>query len=162
VETALAGLAGHRVDRAVQEPDCLPAALGEVGDREPDAIVVMPDAPWAGCGSWYVDSQYTGDDYPGRPVETAFTGDLVRHIDATYRTVHGGWARAVGGYSISGAGALRYVLARQDLFTAALVLRLADSSARDYGAFGVGAQRFADERHEQLNYPALLPNLSSS
>jgi S-formylglutathione hydrolase FrmB len=131
-------------------------------------VVVMPDAPWAGRGSWYVDSHYTGDDYPGLPVETALTRDLVRHIDATYRTVDDRWARVIGGYSMGGAGALRYVLAHQDLFAAALVLSPAvynplppaDSAARDYGAFGLGAQRFADARYERLNYPALLPNVN--
>ena len=37
----------------------------------PPAIVVMPDAPWSARGSWYVNSRYTGKDYPGQPVETA-------------------------------------------------------------------------------------------
>jgi len=134
----------------------------------PPVIVVMPDAPWAGRGSWYVDSLYTGPDYPGLPVETALTGDLVHHVDNTYRTVNGRWARAIGGYSMGGAGALRYVLAHQDLFGAALILSPAvynplppsDSSVRDYGAFGVGEQRFVDDRYEQLNYSALLPRVN--
>jgi enterochelin esterase-like enzyme len=134
----------------------------------PPVIVVMPDAPWADRGSWYVDSQYTGADYPGLPVETALTRDLVQHVDRTYRTVNGRWARAIGGYSMGGAGALRYVLAHQDLFGAALVLSPAvynplppsDSSVRDYGAFGVGDQRFTDARYEQLNYTALLPKVN--
>lgn len=133
----------------------------------PPTIVVMPDAPWADRGSWYVDSQYTGTDYPGLLIETALTRDLVQHVDQTYRTVNGRGARAVGGYSMGGAGALRYVLAHQDLFGAALVLSPAvynplppsDSSVRDYGAFGVGDQRFVDTRYEQLNYTALLPKV---
>ena len=134
----------------------------------PPVVVVMPDAPWADRGSWYVDSQYTGADYPGLPVETALTRDLVQHVDRTYRTVNGRWARAIGGYSMGGAGALRYVLAHQDLFGAALILSPAvynplppsDSSVRDYGAFGVGEQRFVDDRYEQLNYTALLPQVN--
>ncbi|HZE48062.1 MAG TPA: alpha/beta hydrolase-fold protein, partial [Jatrophihabitantaceae bacterium] len=134
----------------------------------PPVVVVMPDAPWADRGSWYVDSQYTGADYPGLPVETALTRDLVQHVDRTYRTVNGRWARAIGGYSMGGAGALRYVLAHQDLFGAALILSPAvynplppsDSSVRDYGAFGVGEQRFVDARYEQLNYTALLPQVN--
>ena len=81
----------------------------------PPMIVVMPDAPWSGRGSWYVDSQYTGTDYPGLPVETALTRDLVRYMDSTYRTVNGRWGRAIGGYSMGGYGALRYVLAHEDL-----------------------------------------------
>ena len=57
-------------------------AEGEI----PPAIAIMPDAPWSSRASYYVDSEYRGPD-PGRPVETAFTVDLVGHVDATYRTV---------------------------------------------------------------------------
>ncbi|WP_328415677.1 esterase family protein [Micromonospora sp. NBC_00389] len=130
-------------------------------------IAVLPDAPWSSRGNWYVDSSYTGADDPGRPVETALTRDLVAHVDATYRTAAHRGARLVGGYSMGGAGALRYALAHQDLFANALVLSPAvyrplppaDSSAREFGAFGSGAQRFSDEVYQQLNYPALLSGL---
>jgi len=112
----------------------------------PPVIAVMPDAPWSQRGSWYVDSAYTGADDPGRPVETALTRDLVQAVDATYRTAPIRQARLVGGYSMGGAGALRFALAHQDLFGSALVLSPAsytplppaDSSTRDYGAFGSG------------------------
>ncbi len=66
-------------------------------------VVVMPDAPWNDRGSWYTDSLYTGDATgagAGTAVETAFTRDLVAHVDATYRTVEDREARAVGGYSM--------------------------------------------------------------
>ncbi|MFI7650707.1 alpha/beta hydrolase-fold protein [Micromonospora sp. NPDC049460] len=135
----------------------------------PPVIAVLPDAPWSSRGSWYVDSGYTGADDPGRPVETALTGDLVRHVDATYRTAAHRGARLVGGYSMGGAGALRYALAHQDLFGHALVLSPAvyrplppaDSSAREFGGFGSGGQRFSDEVYRRLNYPALLPGLDA-
>jgi enterochelin esterase-like enzyme len=135
--------------------------------RIPPVIAVMPDAPWSERGNWYVDSRYTGDDLPGRPVETALTRDLVAHVDATYRTAPIRQARLVGGYSMGGAGALRYALAHQDLFGAAAVLSPAvytplppsDSSARDYGAFGEGEEKFADAIYKKLNYPALLEDL---
>lgn len=138
-------------------------ADGEV----PPVIAVLPDAPWSSRGNWYVDSAYTGADDPGRPVETALTRDLVGHVDATYRTAAHRGARLVGGYSMGGAGALRYALAHSDLFANALVLSPAvyrplppaDSSAREFGAFGSGARRFSDEVYQQLNYPALLPGL---
>jgi enterochelin esterase-like enzyme len=126
----------------------------------PALIAVMPDAPWADGGSWYVDSQYNG----GQAVETALTHDLVQHVDATYRTAAIREARMVGGYSMGGYGALRYVLAHQDLFSGALVLSPAvytplppaDSSARDYGAFGLGDSKFDDSVYQRLNYPALF------
>ncbi|GAB3971363.1 alpha/beta hydrolase-fold protein [Plantactinospora veratri] len=139
-----------------------------IADGElPPVIAVLPDAPWSGRGSWYVDSGYTGADDPGRPVETALTRDLVSYVDSTYRTAAHRGARLVGGYSMGGYGALRYALAHPDLFANALVLSPAvyhplppaDSSAREYGAFGVGDERFSAEVYRRLNYPALLPTL---
>lgn len=130
----------------------------------PPVIAVMPDAPWSERGNWYVDSRHTS----GRPVETALTVDLVKAIDATYRTAPIREARLVGGYSMGGAGALRYALAHQELFGSAIVLSPAvytplppaDSSARDYGAFGDGSTAFVDSIYQELNYPALLPKVS--
>ncbi|MFG1615113.1 alpha/beta hydrolase-fold protein [Nonomuraea wenchangensis] len=135
--------------------------------RIPPVIAVMPDAPWSERGSWYTDSRYTGSDLPGRKVETALAHDLVGHVDATYRTAPIREARLVGGYSMGGAGALRFALAHQEVFSAAAVLSPAvysplppgDSSARDYGAFGEGAAKFSDDVYRELNYPALLPEL---
>ena len=49
------------------------------GEIQP-TIAVMPDAPWSSRGSYYVDSAYTGADR-GRRVETAFTKDLIAHVD---------------------------------------------------------------------------------
>ncbi len=134
----------------------------------PPMIVVMPDAPWSDRASWYVNSKYTGTDYPGQQVETAFTRDLVKYVDSHYRTVVGRWGRAIGGYSMGGAGALRYVLAHQNLFGSALVLSPAvftplppaDDDVRNYGAFGVGSAKFVDSRYQALNYPALLAKLN--
>jgi enterochelin esterase-like enzyme len=136
--------------------------------RIPALIAVMPDAPWSSRGSWYVDSRYTGADEPGRPVETALTQDLVKQVDATYRTAPIRNARMVGGYSMGGAGALRFALAHQDLFASALVLSPAvytplppgDSSTRDYGAFGLGDQKFTDDMYQKLNYPQLLSTVN--
>jgi enterochelin esterase-like enzyme len=133
----------------------------------PPVVAILPDAPWSDRGNYYVDSAYTGEDLPGRPVETAFTRDLVAHVDATYRTAAHRGARLVGGYSMGGAGALRYALAHPDLFANALVLSPAvyrplppaDSSAREFGAYGEGAVRFSEAVYERLNYPALLPGL---
>lgn len=131
--------------------------------RVPPLVVVMPDAPWSERGSYYVDSAYVS----GRPVETALTRDLVSHVDATYRTIADRDGRLVGGYSMGGYGALRYALAHQELFAAGVVLSPAvytplppgDSSAREFGAFGVGDVPFVDDVYARLNYPALLPRL---
>jgi enterochelin esterase-like enzyme len=129
----------------------------------PPVLAVLPDAPWNSGGSYYVDSAHTG----GVAAETALTRDLVTHVDSTYRTVASRSARLVGGYSMGGYGALRYVLAHQDLFAQALVLSPAvytplppaDAAAREFGAFGRGATLFDDAVYTSLNYPALLPGL---
>jgi enterochelin esterase-like enzyme len=134
----------------------------------PPTIAVMPDAPWSSRGSYYVDSAYTGAD-PGRPVETAFTTDLIQHVDSTYRTIPSRDGRIVGGYSMGGYGAIRYSIAHPDLFAASIVLSPAvynptspkDSSTREFGAFGQGKALFVESVYRQLNYPAELPRFSA-
>ena len=138
------------------------------GEIQP-TIAIMPDAPWSSRASYYVDSAYTGAD-PGRPVETAFTQDLIAHVDATYRTVADRTGRGVVGYSMGGYGALRYSLAHPDLFGAAIVLSPAvyvptppsDSSTREFGAFGLGKSLFVDSVYKKLNYPAVLPSFEAT
>jgi enterochelin esterase-like enzyme len=133
------------------------------GELSP-VIAIMPDMPSSDRASYYVDSAYTGDDFPAEPVETAFFDDLIPHVDTTYRTITTREGRVVGGYSMGGYGALRYALAYPDQFIAALVLSPAvytpqpplDSSTRQFGAFGVGEALFDENRYASLNYPALF------
>ena len=132
-------------------------AAGEIAPM----IVVMPDAPWSDRGNYYVDSLYTGAP-AAAAVETGFTTDLVDHIDATLPTLDDRAARAVGGYSMGGAGALRFATAHQDIFSAGIVLSPAvyfpstpaDSSTREFGAYGVGTELYDEARYQQLSYPA--------
>ncbi|MFF0264361.1 alpha/beta hydrolase-fold protein [Kribbella sp. NPDC004536] len=132
-------------------------------------IAIMPDAPWSSRASWYVDSAYTGTD-PGRPVETAFFKDLVPQVDATYRTIADRTGRAIAGYSMGGAGALRYTLAHPDVFGAGIVLSPAvyfplppsDSSTRDFGAFGKGKDPFVEATYLKLNWPVALKSFAAS
>jgi enterochelin esterase-like enzyme len=134
----------------------------------PATIAIMPDAPWSTRASYYVDSAYSGSD-PGRPVETAFTTDLINHVDATYRTIASRDGRIIGGYSMGGYGAIRYSTAHPDLFAASIVLSPAvynplppaDSSARTFGAFGQGGALFVDAIYRKLDYPAELPRFSA-
>ncbi|RZU18764.1 enterochelin esterase-like enzyme [Kribbella rubisoli] len=141
-----------------------------IGDGEiPPTIAIMPDAPWSSRASWYVDSAYKGSD-PGRPVETAFFRDFVPQIDATYRTIADRSGRAIAGYSMGGAGALRYSLAHPDVFGAAIALSPAvyfplppaDSSTRDFGAFGKGKDPFVEATYLKLNWPAALKSFSAT
>jgi enterochelin esterase-like enzyme len=141
-------------------------ALIDAGHLAP-VIAVMPDAPWSRRASWYVNSVYRGPWCPGRPVESALTGDLVGHVDATYRTVPGRDHRGIAGVSMGGAGALRYVLHHQRLFARAVVLSPAvyvprppqDSNTRAFGAYGDGDTLFAEAIYGRLNYPAGLAEL---
>ncbi|TCC10137.1 alpha/beta hydrolase-fold protein [Kribbella soli] len=141
-----------------------------IGSGEiPPTIAIMPDAPWSSRASWYVDSAYRGTD-PGRPVETAFFKDLVPQIDATYRTIADRTGRAIAGYSMGGAGALRYSLAHPDVFGAAIALSPAvyfplppsDSSTRDFGAFGKGKDPFVESTYLKLNWPAALKSFAAT
>ncbi|MEV8253735.1 alpha/beta hydrolase-fold protein [Rhodoglobus sp. NPDC076762] len=129
----------------------------------PAMVVIMPDAPWSSRGNYYVDSLYTGGSAsPGMAVETAFTTDLIAHIDESYATIDDRESRAVGGYSMGGAGALRYVTAHQDLFGSAIALSPAvyvpspplDSSTREFGAYGSESALYDDARYQALNYPS--------
>lgn len=130
----------------------------------PPIIAVMPDMPSSERGSYYVDSAYTGTLYRPEAVETAFFSDLIPHIDSTYRTLADRQSRVVGGYSMGGYGAIRYSLAHPDYFMGAIVLSPAvyfplppaDSSTREFGAFGNGTSLFDDDIYTRLNYPALL------
>jgi enterochelin esterase-like enzyme len=136
----------------------------------PPLVAVLPDAPSSQRGNYFVDSEYTGADQPGARVETALLTELLPHVEATYRVHADRAGRAVGGYSMGGYGALRYALAHAELFAGALVLSPAvytplppaDSSAREFGAFGRGADLFVDEVYQRQNYPALLESFAAT
>ncbi|MFS4518163.1 alpha/beta hydrolase, partial [Delftia tsuruhatensis] len=76
----------------------------------PPAIIVMPDAGT----TWYVDLK--------EPMETAFFQDLVPHVEKKYRTLTSRDGRVIGGLSMGGYGALRYVLKYPEKFQAAALL----------------------------------------
>jgi len=135
--------------------------------RIPPLIAIMPDAPASRRAGYYVDSQFAGTGAlpAGEALETAFTSDLIAHVDATYPTKTDRLNRIVAGYSMGGYGALRYSLAHPELFGEAIVLSPAvyvpqpppDSSTREFGAFGRGAQIFDEAIYTGKNYPAAIP-----
>jgi enterochelin esterase-like enzyme len=141
-------------------------ANGEI----PPFIAVLPDFPSSERASYYIDSQYTGSDFPAEAVETAFMNELIPHIDSNYRTVTEREGRLVGGYSMGGYGAIRYSMAYPELFKGALVLSPAvyvplppmDSSTREFGAFGNGESLFDADIYRSLNYPALVESVAES
>lgn len=76
-------------------------------------IVVMPNGRNALGGSYYRNSSVTGGwgDFIAR--------DLVRHVDANYRTRAAAEARAVAGHSMGGLGAIWAGMMNPDVFSVA-------------------------------------------
>lgn len=144
-------------------------ALEELAAAGMPLLTIMPDAPWQGRASFWLDSRYTGGagGGPGAPVETAIVTDLVDAVDATFGTLTDRRWRLVGGVSMGGAGALRMALVRQDRFAGALALSpavyvplpAAGSSTRVSGAYGVGDVLFDDERYREVSYVRALARL---
>jgi S-formylglutathione hydrolase FrmB len=152
------------------------AAEAMVDGTVPPMIIGAPDAPDGYRSSWWVDSIYTppGDKAhvvgaytasPGRPLERALLGDVLHAVEGRYGPPTGPDARVIGGISMGGAAALRWVLVRPDLFGAAVLLSPAvyepypsqRSSARMTGAFGTGSALFDPPRFRELmSYPDLL------
>jgi S-formylglutathione hydrolase len=73
-------------------------------------IVVMPNGRNALGGSYYRNSPVTGrwGDF--------IAGDLVRHVDGTYRTLGSAGARAIAGHSMGGLGAIWAGMLHPDVF----------------------------------------------
>src|SRR6185312_12216372 len=91
---------GTRLDRLVES-----GALGE-------AIVVAPDCFTRWGGAQYLDSPALGN------YETHLVREVIATIDARYRTVAGREARAIGGKSSGGFGALVLAMRHPELFAA--------------------------------------------
>ena len=88
--------------------DALSAAMRD--GRLPEMIVVSA----RGAGTWWVDAA------DGQRRMAAFlSDDLVPYVDRAYRTLPVRGARLAAGISMGGYGALRWALARPDLFVAA-------------------------------------------
>lgn len=120
-------------------------ASGEI----PPAVIVMPDA----AESWYVDG--------AEKMETAVVKDLVADVQRQFRTLAKREGRLIGGLSMGGYGALRFVLKYPEMFAAAALLSPAiydpepptQSGARRAEVFG--GQNFDAALWRSLNYPAL-------
>jgi enterochelin esterase-like enzyme len=65
-------------------------------------ILVMP----FGSTGTFTDEEWANGVRPGDGWETFVARDLVRTVDSRYRTIRAGWARALGGLSEGGYGAL--------------------------------------------------------
>lgn len=100
-------------------------AIGE-GTAAP-MIIVMPDAG----RTWYVNRYDGRENY-----EEMFFGELIPHIDKTYRTRTEKEYRAIAGLSMGGYGSMLYALHRPELFAACCPLSAAvftDEELREKG-----------------------------
>ena len=75
-------------------------------------IIVCPDG---GYGSWYWNSPVD----PKSQYETFVSDELVKTIDAKYKTIKDRTGRAITGLSMGGHGALYLAIKHQDVFGAA-------------------------------------------
>jgi enterochelin esterase-like enzyme len=118
------------------------------GDISP-VLIIMP-----GSGdNWYLDLK--------EKIETAFIKDLLPEVERTFRVIpeREGWG--IGGDSMGGYGALRFILKYPEHFGAALLMSPAiyvpeppsTSSARKGDVFG---NPFDPAAWQCVNYPSLL------
>lgn len=92
------------------------------GARE--MILVLPDSKTVHNGSMYSSGVTTGD------FETFITRDLIRYIDAHYRTIAERESRGLVGHSMGGYGATRLGMKHADMFGALYIMSPCCLSAR--------------------------------
>ena len=95
----------------------------------PDMIVVIPDAKTIHNGSMYSGSMTTGD------FETFVSRDLVRYVDAHYRTIPNRLSRGLAGHSMGGYGTTRIGMKHPDVFGALYMMSPCCLSARSPDQF---------------------------
>jgi S-formylglutathione hydrolase FrmB len=89
-----------------------------------DMIVIFPDSKTIHNGSMYSSSATTGD------FETFISRDLVRYIDAHYRTIPDRLSRGLAGHSMGGYGTARIGMKHADMFGAIYMMSPCCLSAR--------------------------------
>lgn len=106
---------------------------GAFAKGAPEMIVVIPDSKTVHNGSMYSSSVTTGD------FETFITRDLIRAIDAKYRTLADRRSRGLAGHSMGGYGTTRIGMRHPDLFAAIYMMSPCCLSPRDPAQFDAKA-----------------------
>ncbi len=131
--------------------------------RIPPTIIAMPD----GRETWYVNQ-------PSGRIEDAILDEFIPRIERQERVIAARPARAIGGLSMGGYGALRLALKHPGLFGAAALLSPAiyagapgpDSSARACAAFCPpgpdGAPMFDPAAWQREHYDTLIAGYFAS
>ena len=97
----------------IHVPQTIEGAFAQ-GARE--VIVVLPDSKTVHNGSMYSSSVTTGD------FENYVARDLVRYIDAHYRTIPERTSRGLVGHSMGGYGATRIGMKHSDVFGSVYIM----------------------------------------
>jgi enterochelin esterase-like enzyme len=92
-----------------------------------EMIVVLPDAKTAHNGSMYSSSVTTGD------FEKFIARDVVKYIDAHYRTIPERLSRGLAGHSMGGYGVTRIGMKHPDVFGSLYIMSPCCLSAREPG-----------------------------
>ena len=132
--------------KEIHVPQTIEGAFAK-GARE--MIVVFPDSKTIHNGSMYSSSVTTGD------FETFISRDLVRYIDAHYRTIPDRLSRGLAGHSMGGYGTARIGMKHSDMFGAIYMMSPCCLSARMAGPVDPQAAAAL----EAVKSPADSPNL---
>jgi enterochelin esterase-like enzyme len=148
----------------------LASVAAAIRDRDlPPLVVVVPDAPDDHRTSWWVDSALEpadGSEIPfGRRLETSLLDEVLPFVERRYGGPASASQRIIGGISMGGGAALRWLLVRPDLFRSALLLSPAvferlpahGSAARRRDVMDVESSIFDTAEYGRLlHYPTLL------
>jgi enterochelin esterase-like enzyme len=93
--------------RANQAADTL-IAIGKI----PELIMILPD----GNGRKGQTSEWGNSFDQRQKIETYVSSDLVKYVDARYRTIPDASHRAIGGLSMGGFGAMNIAIHHPDIF----------------------------------------------
>jgi S-formylglutathione hydrolase FrmB len=100
-----------------------------------EMIVVLPDSKTAHNGSMYSSSVTTGD------FETFIAHDVVKYIDAHYRTIPDRMSRGLAGHSMGGYGATRIGIKHPDVFGSLYIMSPCCLSAREPAPNGADLEK---------------------
>jgi len=107
--------------KEIHVPQTIEGAFAK-GARE--MIVIFPDSKTIHNGSMYSSSATTGD------FETFIARDLIRYVDAHYRTIPNRLSRGLAGHSMGGYGTARIGMKHADMFGAIYMMSPCCMSAR--------------------------------
>ena len=104
------------------------------------------------------DSYYFDSPDGKWPIESVIVKDLIRHIDATYRTINKREARIVEGFSMGGFGAAHLAFKFPDIFGIAVVDAPGINSYETFrqGLPEISEKMFGDSKYFDANDPMKL------